>query len=295
MSIIDAADRFAKKPMPPSTDPEDSRWTPDELRAMFAPSVKGLPFTSEKKGAYGWPEVMWADVPTNSYLADMKRGERFAAMTIEAMCADQAVDRPLEVRIHCRGCHQAQSEGRKGLTNTAGRRLWLPSRPRGVHREPMPFRAAGRLTSSPRRGVGHACPATMLGCLCGQISMRRPTTKPRNRGRERGFLLGSRRDLSFAPDHAKIVGAGIATPPPVWVFTPTEAPPNSGALYSAGLFVVTRAAEHLAGGGVHVMQLTAGDTLHRGIGRIVGRIVDGPALDAEVLVRAAEKKGCHPH
>lgn len=94
--IIDAAERFAKKPLPPNIDPLWT-WTPEETRAMFAPSVKALPFTSEKKGAYGWPEVMWADVPTNSYPADMKRGERFAAMTIEAMCADQAVNRPLEV------------------------------------------------------------------------------------------------------------------------------------------------------------------------------------------------------
>jgi hypothetical protein len=42
------------------------------------------------------------------------------------------------------------------------------------------------------------------------------------------------------------------------------------------------------------VHLTANDTLYRGKGRvIVGRIICRPALDAEVVVRAAEKEECH--
>jgi hypothetical protein len=60
------------------------------------------------------------------------------------------------------------------------------------------------------------------------------------------------------------------------------------------LFVVICAAEHPAGGGVHVMHLAAGRALHWSIGRvIVGRIIRGPALDAEVSVRTAENEGGH--
>jgi hypothetical protein len=87
--IIDAAARFAKKPMPPSTDPDDSRWTTDELRAMFAPSVKTLPFVSAEWHNEYWPESMWIDVPTDNYPADHKRGKHFAGLTIGALMADQ--------------------------------------------------------------------------------------------------------------------------------------------------------------------------------------------------------------
>jgi hypothetical protein len=58
---IDAAVRFAKKPMPP-VDPLWTR-TPDETRAMFAPSVKALPFVSSEWRNDYWPGFMWADVP----------------------------------------------------------------------------------------------------------------------------------------------------------------------------------------------------------------------------------------
>jgi hypothetical protein len=40
--IIDAAERFAKKPIPPGVDPLWT-WTPEETRSLFAPSVKSLP------------------------------------------------------------------------------------------------------------------------------------------------------------------------------------------------------------------------------------------------------------
>jgi hypothetical protein len=60
------------------------------------------------------------------------------------------------------------------------------------------------------------------------------------------------------------------------------------------LFVVIRAAKHPAGGWIHVMHLAAGYTFHRCIGRvIVGRVIGGPALDAEVLVRTAENECRH--
>ena len=92
MTIIEAAERFAKKPMPPSTDPDDLRWTPDELRAMFAPSVKRLPFVSTEWHNEYWPESMWVDVPTDDHPADNKRGEHFAKLTIGALMADRAIN-----------------------------------------------------------------------------------------------------------------------------------------------------------------------------------------------------------
>ena len=75
--IIDAAARFAKKPLPPNIDPLWTR-TPEETRAMFAPSVKALPFVSSEWANDYWPESMWADVPTNNHLADRERGRHFA-------------------------------------------------------------------------------------------------------------------------------------------------------------------------------------------------------------------------
>jgi hypothetical protein len=46
--VIDAAERFAKKPLP-SEATVDRLWMrgkPEEFRAFFAPSVKALPFVS---------------------------------------------------------------------------------------------------------------------------------------------------------------------------------------------------------------------------------------------------------
>jgi hypothetical protein len=94
--IIDAAERFAKKALPP-VDPLWTR-TPEEKRTRFAPSVKTLPFVSAEwtRNEY-WPDSMWADVPTNSYLADRERGKHFAKLTLAAMIADQALARPLQL------------------------------------------------------------------------------------------------------------------------------------------------------------------------------------------------------
>jgi hypothetical protein len=75
--IIDAAERFAKKPMPPQIDPPWTR-TPEETRAMFAPSVKTLPFVSSEWKYDYWPDSMWADVPTDNHRADRERGKHFA-------------------------------------------------------------------------------------------------------------------------------------------------------------------------------------------------------------------------
>jgi hypothetical protein len=88
-NVISLAARFAKKPMPPSTDPDDSRWTPDELRAMFVPSVKALPFVSAEWHNEYWPESMWVDVPTDDWRADRERGKHFAKLTIAALIADR--------------------------------------------------------------------------------------------------------------------------------------------------------------------------------------------------------------
>jgi len=93
--IIDAAERFAKKPMPTGVDPLWTR-TPEETRSLYAPSVKSLPFASVGKNEFGWPDTFWADVPTNDYQADRERGRQFAKLTIAAIIADQATPRPLE-------------------------------------------------------------------------------------------------------------------------------------------------------------------------------------------------------
>jgi hypothetical protein len=79
---------------------------------------------------------------------------------------------------------------------------------------------------------------------------------------------------------------------------PTEAARRSSGIkpgqHRGGLFVVLRGAKHLAGSGIHVMYLAAGEALDRGIGRIALRwIVRRPTLDAEALVRASEKEGYH--
>jgi hypothetical protein len=86
--IIDAAARFARKTVPAGVDPLWTR-TPEETRALFAPSVKTLPFVSvEWKNDY-WPESMWTDVPTDDWRADRERGEHFARLTIGALMADR--------------------------------------------------------------------------------------------------------------------------------------------------------------------------------------------------------------
>ena len=85
--VIAAAERFARKPLPP-IDPLWTR-TPDETRALFAPSVKALPFVSREWRNDYWPESMWVDVPTDDYRADYERGKHFAALTLGALIADQ--------------------------------------------------------------------------------------------------------------------------------------------------------------------------------------------------------------
>jgi hypothetical protein len=159
--IVDAAARFAKKPMPLGVDPLWTR-TPDETRALYVPSVKALPFTSEEKGAYGWPEAMWADVPTDDYQADRARGKGFAAMTIRAICADRPIVRPLEKIFQAivNDAIRRKAKGGKGSRSLPGAVDGLPGGTGGVYREPMPSprRTVCGLTS-PRRGAGHACPA----------------------------------------------------------------------------------------------------------------------------------------
>jgi hypothetical protein len=87
-TIIDAAERFAKKPLPPAVDPLWTR-TPEETRAMLAPSVKALPFVSSQWANDYWPEAMWTDVPTDDHRTDRERGKHYAALTIGALVADQ--------------------------------------------------------------------------------------------------------------------------------------------------------------------------------------------------------------
>jgi hypothetical protein len=85
--VIHAAKRFAhKRPLPPN--PQRTEMTA-ESRAHFAPSVKSLPFVSDRWGNECWPESMWADVPTNDYHADCERGKLFANLTISALIADK--------------------------------------------------------------------------------------------------------------------------------------------------------------------------------------------------------------
>jgi hypothetical protein len=97
--IINAADHFAKKPIPARVDPLWTR-TPDETRAMFCPSVKTLPFVSTEWRNDYWPASMWVDVPTDDYQADRERGRVFAAMTIAAICADHPIIQPLQIIFH---------------------------------------------------------------------------------------------------------------------------------------------------------------------------------------------------
>lgn len=87
MSVIDASERFAKKPIPPRTL--------DQVRACFAPSVKALPFAGGRRDEHGWPETFWNDVPTVDPRADYKRGEHFAEMTIAALMVDYCGANPL--------------------------------------------------------------------------------------------------------------------------------------------------------------------------------------------------------
>ncbi len=93
-NVIDALDRFAAK-VAADHPPE---WTIAELRRMFAPSVKVLPFVTRnsKHPLDGQPLTWWNDTPGVDHKLDHKRGVTYANMLIEAVAADQCSPFPLE-------------------------------------------------------------------------------------------------------------------------------------------------------------------------------------------------------
>jgi hypothetical protein len=98
--VIHAADRFAARrsahqpaTIAPATDEdtdgEAPAWTPEQIRRIFAPSVRALPFVSlSDENPFGPPLSYWNDVPTEDFRTDFKRGRHYADMTISAIDAD---------------------------------------------------------------------------------------------------------------------------------------------------------------------------------------------------------------
>jgi hypothetical protein len=116
--IIDAAERFGKKPLPPA-----AKLMP-EGGATFKTAMKMLPFVSPKWKNEYWPESMWMDEPTDNHLADCERGREFAKLTLGAMLADgQCCDgRTLAVIFETivADCARRRAKGGKGCQSLPG-------------------------------------------------------------------------------------------------------------------------------------------------------------------------------
>lgn len=95
-TVIALADHRAKKGkketvgLPP--------WTRAQIRRDYAPAFKSLPFIQRKDGASicNHPLSFWNDTPGFDHKGDCKRGRVYAAMTIEAIAADNCGGGPLE-------------------------------------------------------------------------------------------------------------------------------------------------------------------------------------------------------
>lgn len=117
--IIDAANRFGKKPPPEAIDLV--RLLSAQYTAAKDEPMKNLPFVSTKWHSDYWPAKMWVDVPTNRYSDDIARGEEFAKLTLRAMLAERH-DRALELIFEdmVQECARRRVKGGKGAHGLPG-------------------------------------------------------------------------------------------------------------------------------------------------------------------------------
>ena len=83
---------------PPARSRPKYEWTLEEVRSIFAPSVKVLPFVTRdpKKPLDGHPLTWWNDEPGIDHKLDRKRGVAYADMLIDTIAADRCGGLPIE-------------------------------------------------------------------------------------------------------------------------------------------------------------------------------------------------------
>jgi hypothetical protein len=77
----------------------DKKWTEAEIRRVFGPSIKRLPFVAMKEDAKSWCDNAlnyWCDEPTKHGHVDFKRGVLYAELTLKAIKKDGTCPRYLE-------------------------------------------------------------------------------------------------------------------------------------------------------------------------------------------------------
>ncbi|MDQ6734646.1 MAG: hypothetical protein M3Z35_11145 [Nitrospirota bacterium] len=69
-----------------------------DVRRVFAPSIKALPFVARRDGARVTepPLSWWKDTPGADHHSDCKRGRSYALLVIDALAADRCGSPPLE-------------------------------------------------------------------------------------------------------------------------------------------------------------------------------------------------------
>jgi hypothetical protein len=95
-AVVVLADHRAKSKEEEAAAPRP--WTIADIRRIYAPTFKSLPYVQRDEGASlcDHPATFWNDTPGFDHKADHKRGRVYAAMTIEAVAADNCDSRPLE-------------------------------------------------------------------------------------------------------------------------------------------------------------------------------------------------------
>jgi hypothetical protein len=98
MTMADVIDLATRRKIDPQAPPEAPELTIAELRRIYAPAFKSLPFVQRKNGttAVDKPITFWNDTPGFDHKTDCKRGRLYAQMVIEAIAADNCGSRPLE-------------------------------------------------------------------------------------------------------------------------------------------------------------------------------------------------------
>jgi hypothetical protein len=99
MIVADVIDLAARRARPRVEEqPKAREWSLAELRRIYAPAFKSLPFVQRKEGAsFGdHPLTFWNDTPGFDHKTDYRRGCLYAEMMIEAIAADNCTSRPLE-------------------------------------------------------------------------------------------------------------------------------------------------------------------------------------------------------
>jgi hypothetical protein len=111
-NVIDATDRFAGDPgrfrrRLPAELPanvldaipalSERPWTIEEVRALYCPAIKLLPFVVMEEGASAADKAVnyWCDEPTKHAHVDYKRGRVYAQLLLKAIEDDRPKHRPM--------------------------------------------------------------------------------------------------------------------------------------------------------------------------------------------------------